>query len=151
MGVDDPNGGSTTRDDNAPPEGLALEVPARAEFDESWLDDRQRQLPGLAEVVQLRENRVRIERVVEVDVEIDAALADRDDLGEPQVELIEPVAIDGAGLDQIDARLRQRKGPPQRRLRQPGGVVVDVVRPDLRPRQALIRAADTDAVPGQRV
>ena len=61
-----------------------------------------------------REDGVRVERVVEVHVQVELAAADVDDLGEPQVDLVEPVAPHRAGLDQVHVGLSVRERPRQR-------------------------------------
>src|SRR5204863_4716303 len=85
-----------------------LEIPTCAELHEPRLNDGDRPLPGGAERVVLDENRVRVERVVQIDVQVHAAATDADDLREAEVELIQPVSVHRAWLDQIDVGLPQR-------------------------------------------
>jgi hypothetical protein len=54
-----------------------LEVPARGELHEPRLDDRGGVPPGHAVVLHFLQDRVRVERVVEIDVQIDGPLARR--------------------------------------------------------------------------
>src|SRR3989449_7552675 len=124
----------------------SLEIPTGAEFHESRLNDGDRPLPGGAERVVLDENRVRVERVVQVDVQVHAAATNADDLREAEVELIQSVSIQRTRLDQIDVGLPQRERPPEQ------GYCADVdgVRSNLRPRKALEGAAESNAV-SQRV
>src|SRR2546425_10569241 len=119
-----------------------LEIPTGAEFHESRLNDGDRPLPGGAERVVLDENRVRVERVVQVDVQVHAAATNADDLREAEVELIQSVSIQRTRLDQIDVGLPQRERPAKRGY----GADVDGVRSNLRPRKALEGGTDANAV-----
>src|SRR5438128_10932166 len=121
-----------------------LEIPTSAEFHEPRLNDGDRTLPGGAERVVLDENRVRVERVVQIDVQVHAAATNADDFREAEVELIQPVSIQRAWLDQIDVGLPQRKRPAKRRDR----AGVDGVGGNLRSRHALEGAAEPN--PGPR-
>src|SRR5262245_19377340 len=91
----------------------SLEIPTGAEFHESRLDDGDRPLPSGAECVVLDKNRVRVERVVQVDVQVHAAATDADDLREAQIELIQSVSVQRTRLDQIDVGLPQRERPTE--------------------------------------
>jgi len=93
---------------------LTLEIPTGAEFHESRLNDGDWPLPGGAERVVLDENRIRIERVVQVDVQVHAAATDADDLREAEIEFIQSVAKQRTRLDQIDVGLPQRERPAKR-------------------------------------
>src|SRR5437870_7451552 len=108
-------------------------MPTCPEVHESRLDDGDRPVPGGAERVVLDEDRVRVECVVQVDVQVHAAATNADDLREAEVELIQSVSIQRTWLDQIDVGLTQRERPPERGYR----ADVDRVRRDLRPRKAL--------------
>src|SRR5881296_3852305 len=119
-----------------------LEIPTGAELHESRLNDGDRSLPGGAERVVLDENRVRVERVVQVDVQIHAAATDADDLREAEVELIQPVSVHRTRLDQIDVGLPQRERPAKRGY----AADVDGVRSNLRPRKALKGATEANVV-----
>src|SRR5438876_9063791 len=120
----------------------SLEIPTGAEFHESRLNDRDRSLPGGAERVVLDENRVRVERVVQVDVQIHAAVTDADDLREAEIEFIQSVAKQRTRLDQIDVGLPQRERPAERGC----GADINGVRGNLRPRNALEGATEANAV-----
>src|SRR5437870_5434361 len=119
-----------------------LEIPTSAEFHEPRLNHGDRPLPGGAERVVLHENRARVERVVQIDVQVHAAATDADDLREAEVELIQPVSVHRAWLDQIDVGLPQRKRPAEGRDR----ADVDGVRGNLRSWNALEGAAESNAV-----
>src|SRR6187402_100686 len=133
------------------PSGASLEIPAGRELHEARLNDRGRQAPHRTDRPDLSDDRVRVERVVEVDVEVDPAVADVDDLGESQVDLVQPVAEGRGGPDCVDRGLGVGERPRQGGERRTVGVVVDVGRHNLRTRQALQRATDADAVPRQVV
>src|SRR2546422_3320973 len=120
----------------------SLEIPTGAEFYESRLNDGDWPLPGGAERVVLDENRVRVERVVQVDVQVHAAATNADDLREAEVELIQSVSIQRTRRDQIDVGLPQRERPAKRGY----GADVDGVRSNLRPRKALEGATEANAV-----
>ena len=134
--------------------GLSIsEVPPCPELHEPRLDDRRCVPPGHAVILDLLEDRVRVERVVEVDVHIEPPLL-RDDLRETQVELVQAVAKLGAGRktpepkrinpsrNQVDSRAG-REGSSESRRRDS----VRVVGVDNRTDHALERPADSDAVP----
>src|SRR5262245_7092422 len=130
---------------------LRSEVPARRELHEARLDDRQRQPPRGSECRILERHRIRVERVVEVDVQIDASTSNVDDLRESQIDLVQPVAVHRTRLDQINGRLVQGEWTAQCRTGRPVGIVEDVGRHDLRTRDALQRSADSNPIPRQRV
>src|SRR5438094_1715183 len=71
-------------------------IPANAGFEDPALDDRGRLEPcaavGAAVAVGVCERRIRVERVVEIEVGVERALAVLEDLGEPDVELVEAIA-----------------------------------------------------------
>src|SRR5262245_43055203 len=76
---------------------MTLEIPPRTELHETRWNRLQR--VAVAErnadgthAVQRNGDRVRVERVVEIEVQVHATLRQPQDLREPQVDLIQPIA-----------------------------------------------------------
>src|SRR5439155_18002203 len=131
-------------------------VPANADLEDPALDDRGRLQPGAAVgaavAVGQRQRRVRVERVVEIEVRVERALADLEDLREPDVELVQPIAEHRVRHEGVDGLLTGRAGgerPAERRRQLRAGI--NDARLNARPRQALEVAADAQAVPRQLV
>ena len=74
-----------------------------AELDQPARQDRLGFLPCVAEGIVLHKDGVLIQDIVEIDHRIDARVPEGEDLREPEVELIEPPAVQRAWLDDVDA------------------------------------------------
>src|SRR5215831_17862399 len=87
----------------------ALEVPANAELDDAALQHRRRQQPRASVRARigrvLGKHRVRVERVVDVEVRVQRVLrTELEDLAEPDVELVQAIAKQAAKQRRARAR-----------------------------------------------
>src|SRR5258705_9217334 len=110
------------------------EIVARRELHEPRLDNSSRAQPRCAKCIDLRQDRVGVAEIVDVEVRLEPALAAHvEDLRRAKVDLIQTIAINRARLDDVDGGLvRQERGASQP-LHSAGrdvGVRVDDVRAD---------------------
>src|SRR5687768_14150991 len=82
-----------------------LEVDLHIELREPGQQDRGRPLPG-AEAVIERQGSVGIQRIEHIDAEGRPGPAEREQLGEPEIELVQPLAVHRARLDDVDRLVR---------------------------------------------
>src|SRR6185503_16723936 len=77
------------------------EVELNAEFRESRHEDRLRPAPGRIDVA-FSLDCVGIQRVVDIEVDRRAPASPRQELCDPEIELVQAIAIHGSGIDNVD-------------------------------------------------
>src|SRR5712692_9599690 len=102
-------------------------IKSQHELDEAGTQNLLRLLPGGKRVV-LDEHGVGVQRVVEIETNRRARSAELEDLPDPQVELIHPLSVQRAGLEDVHGDVGRVAGEVSAERRRHDGVGRRVVR-----------------------
>src|SRR5262249_5494912 len=90
------------------------EIELRADLEQSRVEDAQRHQPR-GEIVVLTRDRVRVQGVVEIEVDGGLRRTKLEELRKTKIELVEALAVDRSWRDDIDRGIRRsaREEPPE--------------------------------------